>query len=178
MKYFAYGSNMLEQRLKARKRVPLASFLSNASVTGYRLRFHKKSKDCSGKCNIARTDSPRDIVYGVLFEMPDDDLFALDKAEGVGQGYHRQDVSVMADGRDISALAYIADADYINEALVPYRWYHELVIAGAIQHTLSKDYIAGLRAVPYTNDPDSTRATKVEAEEVLREFYESLHKET
>ena len=86
MKYFAYGSNMLEERLQSSKRVPGATFLAIGSVRGYRLRFHKRSTDKSGKCDIVKTDSAEDVVYGVVFKVPEDQLGKLDRAEGVGHG--------------------------------------------------------------------------------------------
>ena len=48
--YFAFGSNMLLERIK--KRVPSARVLGNATLGGYALRFNKLSKDGSGKANI------------------------------------------------------------------------------------------------------------------------------
>jgi cation transport regulator ChaC len=128
MKYFAYGSNMLEERLQSPKRVPDATFEATCSVRGYRLRFHKRSKDQSGKCNIVKTDSARDVVYGVVFEVPDDQLETLDSTEGVGQGYHHDyNIPVqLADGTETPILAYVADSNAIDESLIPYEWYHNL----------------------------------------------------
>jgi gamma-glutamylcyclotransferase len=60
MKYFAYGSNMLTERLRAR--VGGAAALSKVCVCGYRVRFHKRSDDGSGKCNIIETGSHEDRV--------------------------------------------------------------------------------------------------------------------
>ena len=63
---------------------------------------------------------------------------------------------------------YLADPDAIDEALVPYSWYHELVIRGAEQHDLPNDYIAELRAVPFTADPEPNRESKRDAEKSTR----------
>ena len=173
MKYFAYGSNMLEERLKSSDRVPDATFLARGNVRGYRLRFHKKSNDESGKCNIVKTDFTKDIVCGVVFEFPEAQLDALDKAEGVGYGYHRDyDIPVwLTDDKDIRMLAYVADSDAIDDALIPYIWYHKLVIAGAEQHRLPEEYIADLQAVPYAEDPEPNRPTKRNAEAALSAYY-------
>jgi len=174
MKYFAYGSNMLEQRLKARNRVPNATFLYNASAMGFRLRFHKKSIDRSGKCNMLKTGMNEDVVHGVVFEVPEASLPALDAAEGFGNGYHKEQISVLRHERSITVLAYIADAAAIDDSLRPYIWYFDLVIAGARQHALPNDYTAGLMAVPFSNDPDENRTTKRDAEAALRLYRESL----
>jgi gamma-glutamylcyclotransferase len=50
MKYFAYGSNILEEWLH--NRVSDAKFFDIGYVTGRRLRFHKRSTDGSVKCDI------------------------------------------------------------------------------------------------------------------------------
>ena len=165
---------MLEERLCARKRVPSATFVSRAFVRGYRLRFHKRSSDCSGKCNIVQTELSEDLLHGVVFEVPDGDLPALDRAEGVGHGYHHQDVTITIDDNDSVALAYVADSDRINDSLIPYVWYHQLVISGATQHNLPIDYVAGLRAIPFTDDPESARLTKIEAEAALRAYDKAI----
>lgn len=176
MKYFAYGSNMLEERLTSPKRVPDAVFLSTGSVQGYILRFHKRSTDGSGKCNIVITDSARDVVYGVVFEVPDNQLEALDRAEGVGHGYHHNyDIPVrLADGTEMPMLKYIADTNAIDDTLIPYVWYHRLVIVGSEQHRLPEEYIANLRRVPSSEDLDPNRATMLEAEAAMKAYYGKL----
>ncbi len=176
MRYFAYGSNMLRERLLAR--VPDAAFQARAIVRGYKLRFHKESTDQSGKCNIVRTDSADDVVHGVVFEIPENKLESLDRAEGVGHGYHH-DRSVpvrLADDTEIETLTYVADLNAINDALIPYLWYHRLVIAGAEQNQLPEDYIAGLRTVRASEDPIPDRHTKREAETALNLYHAEARK--
>jgi gamma-glutamylcyclotransferase len=165
-KYFAYGSNMLEQRLKAR--VPGAVFLAKAYLGGYCLRFHKKSKDGSGKCNIIQAE---DLVQGVLYEFPESELNQLDAAEGYGYGYNHKEITLRVPN-GTKALAYaVVDFKYIDDKLVPYSWYHELVVSGAEQHGLDADYIEKLRKHRSVQDPDPKRKEKVEAEKVLAAYY-------
>ena len=49
MKYFAYGSNLLHQRLQAR--TPSARPLFTGTLTEHDLRFHKIGDDNSGKAD-------------------------------------------------------------------------------------------------------------------------------
>jgi len=50
--YFAYGSNMAAERLRAR--VPSARLMGSAVLAGHALRFHKPgSNDGSAKCDAA-----------------------------------------------------------------------------------------------------------------------------
>lgn len=85
MKIFAYGSNMNLNRLKAR--VPSASKVCNASISGYFFSFNKKSSDGSGKGNITHTNNAADTVWGVVFEIDETEKGMLDEAEGLGNGY-------------------------------------------------------------------------------------------
>lgn len=142
IKYFAYGSNMLEQWLQSTDRVPDAKFLAVGYVTKRRLCFRKRSKDESAKCDIAESGSASDVVHGVVFEVPENQIKYLDQAEGVGGGYIRTEIEVLRDSAStISAAVYLAHKDYLTSELVPYTWYRDLVVAGARQHSLPPSYI-------------------------------------
>jgi gamma-glutamylcyclotransferase len=166
MKYFAYGSNMLLERVLAR--VPDATVLGAASVTGRRLRFDKCSKDGSGKCNIPEVNDPTAIVHGVLFEVPEHQLPALNRAEGEGYGYEQTTIDVSFAGSATPALVYLAQADHTNSQLSPYDWYHDLVVAGARQNSLPAAYVLSIAAVKAKFDPEPTRKTRIEAIELLK----------
>jgi cation transport regulator ChaC len=106
--YFAYGSNMSTARL--RHRVPSCRVVCIVRLPKYRLRFHERSKDGSGKCNAIYTEAPTDGVFGVVYEISLNEKAALDRAEGLGRGYNEQRLSVLSsDQRDLQALTYIAD---------------------------------------------------------------------
>jgi len=167
MKYFAYGSNMLVERLIERKIISVKNPTLHA-LHSYKLRFHKKSTDCSGKCSIVKTNSEADVVHGVIFDIDDKQIGLLDKAEGVGYGYRRDDASLKVGDSPVSF--YIAENGYTDEALVPYRWYYDLVLAGAEQHNLPLDYVAGLKAIPFTEDPKSDRDSRREALAILGKY--------
>lgn len=171
MKYFAYGSNMLTERLQAR--VSSAKNPRSLTLPRYRLRFHKKSTDCSGKCNIIATACDCDVVHGVLFEIEDTQICKLDDAEGVGYGYRRDEITVSLCGTESKAFVYVAEKDAIDDALMPYRWYYDLVLSGAEQHTLPCNYVAGLRAIPFTQDPKPNRKARLEALAALQKYEES-----
>jgi gamma-glutamylcyclotransferase len=172
MKYFAYGSNMLEQWLLSPDRVPAAKFAMQGFVKGRRLHFHKKSQDESGKCDIPESGNGTDIVYGVLYEMPDSDIGLLDAAEGAGHGYTRSELMVSVEGQTPAlATVYLADASHIESRLLPYEWYRDLVSAGAEQHNLPNDYICAISSIPARPDPQrNTRATAVAAAKALESY--------
>lgn len=138
--YFAYGSNMSTARL--RERVPSCKPLGVATLPGHALRFHKRSVDGSGKCNAFATDS-EDSVTGVLFRFDLGERAALDKAEGVGNGYEHATVTVINEkGHRRKVLTYLATPDYIDDSLKPFDWYKDFVLAGGREHGLPSEYIA------------------------------------
>jgi cation transport regulator ChaC len=173
MKYFAYGSNMLQQWLCGPDRLSSAVFLSIGYVTGRQLRFHKHSrKDGSAKCDISETGNSADIVFGVLYDVPDNenDLKALDRAEGAPGGYTRTTIDVLRqDAAPLLATVYLANTSHIDSQLSPYDWYHSLVVAGARQHGLPADYIAALSTVVAIPDPTPDREMRLTALQALRE---------
>lgn len=138
--YFAYGSNMLTARLRAR--MPSCKPIGIATLPGHTLRFHKLSKDGSGKCNVLASGDG-DSVVGVLFSFDLAERATLDKAEGVGNGYEHAIVTVInEEGRRRKVLTYVADSEHIDDGLKPYTWYKELVLAGAAEHYLPAEYVA------------------------------------
>jgi gamma-glutamylcyclotransferase len=150
--YFAYGSNMAVARLASR--VPAARKYANAELKGYSLCFHKVSTDGSGKCDIALSDRPDAVVYGVLFSVQDADLCTLDRIEG--SGYRRVYVDVAtATGAILRAATYVATQT--DAGLRPYCWYREHVLRGAITNGLPVVWIAMLEAVACDKDPDRAR---------------------
>jgi hypothetical protein len=168
IQYFAYGSNMLSERLKAR--CPSARACGTACADGYTLSFTKKSSDGSGKATLY-TEAGRQ-AFGVVFELDEDDLKNLDKAEGVGNGYDRIGgywVRVQASGEQMKTVTYLASPEYIDQSLKPYDWYLSLVLAGARQHGLPSEYIEALAAVPSICDSKPKRKSRLEALGLLRE---------
>jgi len=154
--YFAYGSNMLNERLQDPERCPSAKRIGTAVARGYSLGFCKKSKDGSGKAALLNGDTPEAEVDGVLFEIDEDERPKLGKAEGEGDGYDRDDdFKVIRNGQETTATTYLMSPGHRDDSLKPYDWYHALVVAGALQHVLPESYIEKLRKVD--TKPDSSK---------------------
>lgn len=152
--YFAYGSNMLTQRLL--ERTPSARVASAATLAGHELRWHKVSKDGSAKCDIVRSAAPQSCVHGVVFEIAVADKPALDLAEGIGMGYREYPVEVHTARGATAAWTYCAtNTDPLAK---PYPWYKALVVAGAKEHGLPHSHVAALEAVATREDPEPLRA--------------------
>ncbi len=163
MKYFAYGSNMLEARLRHPSRAPSASCIGAAMLGGYRIRFHKVGKDGSAKCNALTTGNLDDAVYGVVFHVADRDTTALDKEEDVKEGgYSRRQVNIVMlnDSREGLVECYFSNPKFIDDNCLPFDWYKALVIAGALEHDLPEEYVRLLRECPSIEDGDQERSDK------------------
>lgn len=155
--YFAYGSNMAVERLRAR--VSSAELVAVATLTGHALRFHKPSKkDGSGKCDAAHTGRPEDKVLGALYSVQTDQLPELDKFEGRGYGYERKTVMVnFPSGESTCAETYVATK--FDSSLRPLDWYKEHMLRGARAIGLPSSYIASIEAVAANIDTDEQRRT-------------------
>lgn len=153
---FAYGSNMLSSRIQ--ERCPSARALGVAELHGHELKWHKRSTDGSGKCDVVQAKDEKRIVYGVLFEIPATEKSELDKAEGLGNGYEEKQVQVVFAGKPRTVTLYAATNT--DSSLKPYTWYKAFVVAGAKEHKLPNEYIRQLEAVEATQDPNRERHDK------------------
>lgn len=163
MYYFAYGSNMCTARLA--RRVPSVRPIGPAWLDRHRLHWHLIGNDGSGKCNVVATHDPTDRVHGVLFELDAARLAHLHAAEGPAYDFLELDT-----GREVGpalAAIYRGRAEWLDDTLVPYAWYRDFVVAGAIEHGLPGDWIEWLAAVDVAADPDRGRAA--ENREILEE---------
>ena len=160
MKYFAYGSNM--SLLRLRERVPSAENIGVFMLKEHQLRFHKTSKDGSGKCDAFQTNNNRDMVIGALFEINDDEKEALDRAEGLGYGYDEKIVNVLNDsGMSFEALTYYATK--MDSSLKPYSWYLNHVVIGAKEINIPAQYLDAIQSIECIEDPDENRDAKQRA---------------
>jgi gamma-glutamylcyclotransferase len=153
--YFAYGANVHPGWL--RQRVPTAVPLGAAQLPGYRLEFHKRGRDGAGRSNAWRTGAAGDCLHGALYRLAADDLQRLGAA---GAGYHLEELPVRTAAGPVTALAWCADLDHIEQGLRPWDWYVALLRAGAALHGLPAPYQHWLASVPVIEDPDRERVAR------------------
>jgi gamma-glutamylcyclotransferase (GGCT)/AIG2-like uncharacterized protein YtfP len=128
MKYFAYGMNTnLEQM---RSRCPTAVCLGPAWINNYEFKF---------RTHADVEKSPGSICYGVLWELTDQDLRALDALEGYPYYYTRFKVRAHTGDQTVKALVYqMNDQSYIQE---PGSGYLEMVTEGYQENGVPTDQI-------------------------------------
>ena len=152
MLYFAYGSNLLTERLV--HRCDAARPLGLGQARGYRVGFAKYSwVDGSGKATILPDAGS---AWGVLYDLPGSQLDLLDEIEGVGKGYDRLDaLAIEGPEGTCEAVSYIASEP--REGLPPFDWYLALILAGVRQHRLPEDVWQGFHATEHIPDPELER---------------------
>ena len=151
--YLAYGSNMWRRRIELR--LGMCDSLGAASLRGYSLRFHKRGRDGSGKCDAFLTGNLGDVLYGVVYRLNQIQREALDEYEG--PGYTSRYVPVRTRSGTLTAYTYVAKQDHVDVGLDPYVWYKSLVVAGARAHGLPARYVEALCDIAAVSDPDPER---------------------
>ena len=146
-------------------RISTVRVISFARLEKHKLKFHKKSKDGSGKCDAVYVNNKNNAIYGVAFEITTSQLRLLDKYEGLGDGYEQKEVPIITrDGETLDAITYYATD--IDSSLKPYGWYKEHVLFGANEHGLPADYIAKIKGIDAISDLNTKRH-----KEELRIYY-------
>lgn len=149
MLYAAYGSNLHPLRLG--RRLATARLLGTAFVANWSLRFHKRSVDGSGKCSIQRGSSG---VHFAVYDISQGDKRVLDSIEGLGSGYSEISIDIPGFG---PCFSYTASDTHIDDSLIPYDWYRQLVLAGAQAHGFPEPYVEKVRSTAARRDPDLIR---------------------
>lgn len=149
--YFGYGSNMPKAVIE--ERVGPCERIGVAYITGYTLRFHKRSAiDHTGKCDAYLTGEPTDIVWGSVDRLSDHQIAVMDRIEG--PGYRRVTVEATMGERIVEAHIYLARPEAVDRELSPIDSYKECVLTGARELDLPAAYVAAIEAVTSMPDPD------------------------
>ncbi len=147
--YFAYGSNMDPARVATRGlRFDRAC---NAVLAGVRLTFDKQSREHprSGHANLTFDRDAR--AEGVLYHLTTpEDIARMDVFEAVPVNYSREVVVVSANGRDVVAWTYFANAAVVRAGLLPERTYLNHLLAG--RGFLSREYFQWLSRIRCVDD--------------------------
>ena len=142
--YLAYGSNLSSARM--RERVASAQTLGVARLEGWRLACDKRGRDGSGKANIVPDGEA--VVWGVVYRIEPDEWTILDRFE---RGYERVRVEARIGDDDLDVQTYASRR--LTGDPVPYDWYKALLLAGAREHGLPREYVARLACLPERPDP-------------------------
>lgn len=143
--YFAYGSNMAESIMAGWCRAH--RFVAPARLDGFTLVFLRDSvRWKAGAADVIPQEGS--VVWGALYELPDEDLAALDRKELHGSGYKRRDVEVVVDGEARRPAVTYEVIDKAPRELTPKLDYLDLLVAGARERALPAGYVAWLETLP------------------------------
>lgn len=149
MLYAAYGSNLHPLRLG--RRLAKAELVGTSFLPDWSLQFHKRSVDGSGKCSIRPGE---DGVHVAVFHIHGADKIKLDRIEGLGEGYDEISLQLEEFG---TCFAYTARETHIDNSLLPYAWYKELVLLGARALAFPAAYTKRIQSIRARQDPDPGR---------------------
>jgi gamma-glutamylcyclotransferase len=139
--YFAYASNMDPDTF--RRRCPHAKALGLAQLAGYRLAFSRYSRQRrGGSADVVVDDAS--AVWGVLYEVDDACLAAMDRVEGVPAAYRREWVEVTAGGKPRQVITYVANK---TGDFRPNKSYLKVILRGAKAHGLPEEYVGMLERI-------------------------------
>ncbi len=145
MRYFAYGSNMSEERMQERLGREY-QVLGKARLKGYKLAFNKQNDKIpmNGYANLM--EAPESVVEGVLYEVGEAGMHKLDRKEGVPAHYRRAVVQVETDEGVQEAVTYMACPEKVREGLLPTEEYLRHLLKG--KKYLSEAYYNELKHQP------------------------------
>ena len=151
MIYFAYGSNLNPTQMA--ERCPGHRSLGVARLTDHRLCFPRYSR--AWRCATAGFEaSPGDVLWGALYDVPDEDLPILHHHEGYNpdgaaelnrHDFRQITVLRLGGSEPVSAMTYVAIPDGTGE--LPSRAYMDTIIDGARYHRLPRTWLVVLEAV-------------------------------
>ena len=157
MNYFAYGPNMFTFGLE--KKIGGVEILGIGKLFKYILEFNVPSPDDSLKANALFTGNNEDEVIGIVFKINTNRKEDLDKAEGLGIGYTEKEIEIELIEKEekLNAFTYVANNIDNSGSSKPYDWYLELIIKGAEEHQLPKEYVSKIQSTFSKEDPHPFR---------------------
>jgi hypothetical protein len=151
--YFAYGANVHPGWL--RRRIPDAELVGAATLPGHRLAFRKRGRDGAARSDAQPSDTPGDVLPGVLYAVRRD---ALDQLGAAGAGYRMTEVEVLLAGARKRAFTWRAEDSAVATGLEPLDWYLELIRTGAAMVGLPAAHQQWLASVQVRVDRDSKQS--------------------
>ncbi|MCV6614132.1 MAG: gamma-glutamylcyclotransferase [Cellvibrionaceae bacterium] len=127
--YFAYGSNMNPERMRARG-LEFDLALA-ASLADMRLLFNKRAADAPHRSYANIAYSPGSRVEGVAYRLScPRQIFKMDPFEGAPRLYSREIFTLDSANGPLAAWVYVANKAMLSPNLKPARWYLEHLLAG------------------------------------------------
>lgn len=141
-RYFAYGSNLDEVQLH--RRCPGAALVTVGSLPDFHLGFTVRSAGWNaGAADVI--ESPGEGVWGLVFDLTDENLELLDRFEGHPHQYVRFIARIDTSQGTLDAWVYTAVRK--QPFVAPSRRYVEIIKEAALRHGFPDAYIRMLEGV-------------------------------
>ncbi|CAJ0959539.1 unnamed protein product, partial [Mesorhabditis belari] len=139
--YFAFGSNLLQERIRIQNKG--AIFHNIGLLNGFRLTFVEYGERWRGGV-ASIIEAPDGHVWGCVWKVPFEFSDELDRQEA---GYHRLEVAIESNGETIICRTYQYNGNH-HKFHAPSPHYKMVIITGAREHELPEDYLKKLEAIP------------------------------
>ena len=138
MRYFAYGSNLSISFMW--EYCPSTRFVMKADLPNYQVEFRHYSEEFKGGISSI-IETPGELVRGVIYEIEDAEIEAMDILESIPEGLYRRETFLVLgeDGDWHKADLYrvvVPDGPFI-----PAKQYVDYMITGAREHKLDPTYV-------------------------------------
>lgn len=141
-RYFAYGSNLDESQLH--RRCPGAALVTVGSLPDFRLGFTVRSAGWNaGAADVV--ESPGEQVWGLVFDLTDENVEVLDRFEGYPHQYGRFIARIDTPQGALDAWVYTAARK--QPFVAPSRRYVEIIKEAALRHGFPDAYVRMLEGV-------------------------------
>ncbi|XP_048731862.2 gamma-glutamylcyclotransferase-like [Ostrea edulis] len=147
--YFAYGSNLLRQRLTLQN--PSAEFQDVGKLQNFRLIFKSPADPQKSRWRGAAATiepHPEGSVWGVIWQLDERDKASLDRQEGI---YDAISVDIITpDNKTYSdCRTYVMQKSYITDKFDnrPSPHYKDVLVKGAQQNHIPQTYIEFLQNI-------------------------------
>ncbi|HYI15936.1 MAG TPA: gamma-glutamylcyclotransferase [Thermomicrobiales bacterium] len=143
MPYFAYCTLLEEAEMQ--RFVPTTRRGAIGQISRQRVVFERHGPELeTGGCNLSPAEGQ--TVYGVLYDLTDDEFAQLDGISGIDRGlYERFAVEVMTDAGEVAAETYVIPNP--GGPFKPTAAYVRPILAGARDLGLPAVYVAALDAL-------------------------------
>ena len=141
--YFAYGSNMDQQRLLSRD--VIFSKKLKGMITNWQLVFNKvaRNKEGVGWANIVPKESS--VVEGIIYKITEQSIANLDYYEGYPDHYEKKEMPVESNDGILNCIVYVAKPTKVSEGLKPTKEYLNHLLKE--NEFLSKSYLSHLEKI-------------------------------
>jgi cation transport regulator ChaC len=139
--YFAYGSSVKTDSFS--KALSKSGFeksfkvLGIGRLDGYKLAFTRERRDGTGALDMVISEG--DYVLGVVYEVVDEAMVAIDKREGHPNSYVKTGINITLDSEELHVLTYLV-VDKKLEEVCPSEDNFKKVLLG-MKEKFPKEYI-------------------------------------